>query len=306
MPKVKENELRLGDTLADGARVVGRQRRGLLLARPGATGFSRELRFIFSWPDGSPRDVQVSARLDPCEVCGQGQGVEGHELCRSVRRGPSLSQAVDHFLTLGAQLLEPAAIGSMGPWHPSLANVEFTVFDTETTGLHRKDDRVIELAAIRCSVRGEIARFETFIDPGFHIPETASEINGIYDEDVEGAPDESEAMRDFARFVRGSVLVAHNLEFDASFLEAASQRHDINFEVKGALDTLRMARGKPGKTGLISRKETESFKLTDLTALLGIPHRDAHRAMSDVEGTVGLLDVLLKRKYEQQLQQGKS
>jgi exonuclease I len=58
-----------------------------------------------------------------------------------------------------------------------------------------------------------------------------------------------------------------------------------------------MARGKPGKAGLVSRQETESFKLVDLAKILGIPHESAHRAMGDVKATVGLLDVLLKRKY---------
>ena len=295
--KIKSDEVRLGDTLADGARVVGRQRGALLLARPGDDGFSRELRYVFAWPDGSPKDLSLSARLEPCDVCGQGQGVTPHALCRPARRGPTLEEAVDALLTLGGRLIEPAAIGRLGPWHPALRNVQFTVLDTETTGLHRKDDRIIELAAIRFSVKGEISRFETFIDPGFPIPEQASEINGITDEDVEGAPDEEEALLQFSEFCQGSVLVAHNFEFDASFLNAGGQRHGIDFDAAGALDTLRLARGKPGKVGLISRKETDDFKLTTLTKVLGISHKDAHRAMADVEATVGLLDVLLKRKY---------
>jgi DNA polymerase-3 subunit epsilon len=296
--KVKANELRLGDTLADGSRVVGRQRRGLLLARPDGAGFSREVRFVFDWPSGDPKEVSLSARLDECDVCGQGAGVEGHELCQTPKRGPSLDQAVDALLTLGGRLIEPAAIGKFGPWHPALRDVEFCVFDLETTGLHRADDRVVEIAAIRLTVRGEISRFESLVDPGFPMPEQASAINGIYDADLVGAPTEKVVIPDFATFSKGAVLVGHNIGgFDLEFMSNASARCGVNFDVSGALDTLRMARGKPGKAGLVSRQETESFKLVDLAKILGIPHESAHRAMGDVKATVGLLDVLLKRKY---------
>jgi DNA polymerase III alpha subunit (gram-positive type) len=208
-----------------------------------------------------------------------------------------MEQAVDALLTLGGSLISPAAIGKLGPWHPALRKVEFTVFDTETTGLNRQLDRIIELAAIRLSVAGEISRFETLINPGFPIPEIATSINGITDEDVAGAPPEEEALRDFAVFCKGSILVAHNLEFDTAFVSNVGDRHGIEFDVSGGLDTLGLSRGKPNKPGLISRDQVDNFKLTTLTKHLGIPHENAHRAMADVEGTARLLDWLLVRKY---------
>lgn len=303
--KVKPSELLLGDKFTDGAVVVGRKGNGaIVLARPSLeleSGWEREERFVFNWPSGDEKEVYLARRAPGCSVCKHGTETEGvdHEVC-TPGDGPDLAGAVDALLTLGGELVTPVAVGKLGPWHPALAPVEFTVFDLETTGLHRIDDRIIELAAIRLSVAGEISRMESLVNPGFPIPAKSTEITGITDEDVAGAPREAEVLRAFAEFSRGSVLVAHNIEFDAAFVSNGAERHGIEVDVVKLLDTLEMSRGKPGKAGLIPRNEVANFKLTTLTQSLGIRHSDAHRAMSDVEATALLLDCLLKRRYRQQ------
>lgn len=304
MLKVKPSELLLGDKLVDGAQVVGRKGNGaLVLARPTLeAGWAREERYVFGWPGGEEKEVYLASRAPACTVCGHGtvQKDGGHEVCIP-GDGPDLAGAVEALLGLGGQLIEPVAVGKLGPWHPALGSVEFTVFDLETTGLHRVEDRIIELGAIRVSVNGEIRRMESLVNPGFPIPARSTEITGITDEDVAGAPREREVIAEFAEFCRGSILVAHNIEFDAAFVQKASERHDIEVEVVKLLDTLELARGKPGgASGLIPRADVLNYKLTTLTQTLGIRHPNAHRAMSDVEGTVGLLDHLLKKKYRQQ------
>lgn len=303
MKKIKASELLLGDKLADGAVVVGRRGNGaIVLARPDSdTGWTREERFIFDWASGDPREVYLAHRPAGCSVCRhatEDPGVD-HPVC-TPGPGPDLSAAVDALLTLGGELVTPVAVGALGPWHPALAGMEFTVFDTETTGLHRIDDRITELAAIRLSVNGEISRMESLVNPGIPIPARITEITGITDEDVAGAPREAEVLGQFADFCRGSVLVAHNIEFDAAFISNGGDRHGIDFEIVRQLDTLTMARGKPGSAGLIARNEVANFKLTTLTQYLGIKHQDAHRAMADVEATALLLDHLLKAKYRAQ------
>jgi DNA polymerase III epsilon subunit family exonuclease len=301
--KVKPSELMLGDKLSDGAVVVGRKGNGaIVLARPALeSGWEREERFVFSWPSGDEKEIYLASRATGCSVCRHGTETKGvdHEVC-TPGSGPDLAGAVDALLTLGGQLVTPAAVGQLGPWHPALARLEFTVFDLETTGLHRVDDRITELAAIRLSVNGEVARMESLVNPGIPIPARVTEITGITDEDVAGAPRESEVLRQFADFCRGSVLAAHNIEFDAAFVSNGSERHGIEVDVISLQDTLEMARGKPGKPGLIPRDSVQNYKLGTLTRALGIRHDDAHRAMSDVEATAALLDYLLKMKYRQQ------
>lgn len=306
MKKVKPSELLLGDKLADGAVVVSRRGNGaIVLARPGLeNGWVREERYVFGWADGQEREVFLAHRSAGCSVCRHATEEPGvdHEVC-TPGVGPDLAAAVDALLTLGGELITPVAVGALGPWHPALGAMEFTVFDTETTGLHRVDDRITELAAIRLGVNGEIARMESLVNPGMPIPARITEITGITDEDVAGAPGEAVVLRDFADFCRGSVLVAHNIEFDAAFISNGGDRHGIDFEIVRQLDTLSMARGKPGTAGLISRSDVLNYKLTTLTQALGIAHTSAHRAMSDVEATARLLDHLLKLKYRQQADQ---
>jgi DNA polymerase III epsilon subunit family exonuclease len=301
--KVKPSELMLGDKLSDGAVVVGRKGNGaIVLARPTLDlGWQREERFVFNWPSGDEKEIYLASRVAGCSVCHHGTETNGvdHEVC-TPGSGPDLAGAVDALLTLGGELITPVAIGQLGPWHPALAQLEFTVFDLETTGLHRVEDRITELAAIRLSVHGEVARMESLVNPGIPIPAKATEITGITDEDVAGAPREAEVLRAFAEFCRGSVLAAHNIEFDAAFVSNGADRHGIEVEAIRLLDTLEMARGKPGRDGLIPRPEVANYKLGTLTKALGIRHNDAHRAMSDVEATASLLDYLLKLKYRQQ------
>ncbi|MBR4798483.1 MAG: PHP domain-containing protein, partial [Oscillospiraceae bacterium] len=101
---------------------------------------------------------------------------------------------------------------------------EVVCFDLETTGLDCENERIIEIGA--CIVRdGQVTEtFDTFVDPGRPIPDKITEITGISDKMVAGAPDEEQALRDFFTFVNGRILVAHNASFDMSFLKSACRR----------------------------------------------------------------------------------
>jgi DNA polymerase-3 subunit epsilon len=101
-----------------------------------------------------------------------------------------------------------------------LSELSFVVFDTETTGLDPDRDEVVQMSGIRV-LGGRLLRGETFdrlVNPGRPIPQGATEIHGIPDSMVAGAPAFPEVAADFAGYSEGSVLVAHHAAFDLAFL----------------------------------------------------------------------------------------
>ena len=149
---------------------------------------------------------------------------------------------------------------------------EFVAFDVETTGLSAVSDRLTEIGAVVFK-NGEIGeKFNTFVDPGMPIPPNITELTGIRDSDVAGAPDEAEAMRAFLDFAQGRPLVAHNAAFDTGFMAAACARHGMQFDCV-ALDTLAMSRRL--------LPELKRHRLDTVSRHLGLPEFNHHRAYDD-------------------------
>ena len=94
---------------------------------------------------------------------------------------------------------------------------DFVVFDTETTGLYPESERIIELGAVRFRDGEPTERFDTFVDPGTHIPASITDLTHISDETVAGAPDIEAALADFEAFVGDDPLVGHNILFAYEF-----------------------------------------------------------------------------------------
>jgi len=93
------------------------------------------------------------------------------------------------------------------------------VIDVETTGLSpRHGHRVIEIGAVALEDGVVVGEFSTLIDAGVPVPYVVQAIHGITDEMLAGQPTPDDALPPFARFIRESVLVAHNAPFDIRFL----------------------------------------------------------------------------------------
>ena len=163
-------------------------------------------------------------------------------------------------------------------------SAEVVCFDLETTGLDCENERIIEIGA--CIVReGDVTEtFGTFVDPGRSIPEKITEITGINDSMVSGAPNEEEAIRSFFEFVGGRILVAHNASFDMSFLKSACRRHGMTeaFEIP-CVDTLALS-----QTLL---PDLARHRLDSLTKYFKLPRFNHHRAVDD---TVALARIYIK------------
>ncbi len=96
----------------------------------------------------------------------------------------------------------------------------FIVLDVETTGLNPlQGDRVIEIGAVVIEAQKTVGEFHSLIDPGRPIPPQAQLVHGISDAMLAGQPRPEDIWPDFARIIRGAVLIAHNAPFDLGFLQ---------------------------------------------------------------------------------------
>ena len=166
---------------------------------------------------------------------------------------------------------------------------EFVAFDLETTGLRADYDRIIEIGAVLIKEGQELARFQTFVDPGTPIPTEITQLTGIRDEDVAGAPGENEAVRAFLEFAGGRVLCGHNADFDMGFLAEACERIGVPFNAT-SIDTL-----------ILSQSLLPNLKkhtLDSAAGFLGLPEFRHHRASDDAMTCGLLLEAFFKRLRE--------
>ena len=151
-------------------------------------------------------------------------------------------------------------------------NDEMVAFDIETTGLNAGSDRMTEIGAV-IYAGGEIKEtFNTFVDPGMHIPAEITQLTGITDRDVKGAPSEAEAMKSFLKFAGDRPIVAHNADFDTGFMSAAAARSGIEFEPV-YLDTLALSHAL--------LPDLKRHKLDIVSNRLSLPEFNHHRASDD-------------------------
>ena len=121
------------------------------------------------------------------------------------------------------------------------------VFDTETTGLERLEDRVIEIGGVELINRFPTGRtFHKFINPqGRQVHPEALAIHGISNEQLLDQPTFAEILDEFNEFFDGAKLVAHNAMFDLGFINAELDRlGKPGIEVDRIVDTLSLARRK--------------------------------------------------------------
>ncbi len=172
--------------------------------------------------------------------------------------------------------LVPDTIGAViNPKDHSL-DKEFVVFDIETTGLDKINDAITEIGAVKIKGTEVIDTFSTFVDPLRHIPEKITELTGITDEMVKGAPNEKEALESFLDFCKDLPVIAHNAKFDTGFIKNAAKRCSLKFE-NPIICTLILA-----QTLLTDLKK---HKLNLIADYLNIENPNHHRAVNDAEVT---------------------
>ena len=167
---------------------------------------------------------------------------------------------------------------------------ELISFDIETTGLSPSGDRITEIGAVRIKNGAVADSFDTFVNPERPIPPKITQLTSITDEMVRDAPSEQEALEAFFQFCgEGAVLIAHNADFDTSFIRAAALRHGMKFE-NTYIDTIPMCRS------LIH--DIKNYKLDTVAKYLKLDDFHHHRACDDAAILAKIFLCLLQRLTE--------
>ncbi|MCA9653096.1 MAG: 3'-5' exonuclease [Myxococcales bacterium] len=170
------------------------------------------------------------------------------------------------------------------PWlHQPLFELSFVVLDLEATGLDAHRDRVVEIAVVEAEAGQEPrVRLDTLVDPGRAM--AATEIHGLTDWDVAGAPSFEAVAPALLHALDGRLLVAHNADLDLRLLGAELAHCGRLRAVPPHLCSLRLAR---------SLGHASSYELGALCRDLGVPYQGAHAARNDARATARLLRRLL-------------
>ncbi|KAA3630933.1 MAG: WYL domain-containing protein [Calditrichaeota bacterium] len=154
-------------------------------------------------------------------------------------------------------------------------NQTFIAFDSETTGMWAPINRLVELSAVKFSLRlGEIGTFDSLINPEREIPEEVMEIHGITNDMVKDAPKTKPVLKKFVDFCPpDAILIAHNAPFDISFLGSSFNREKMSFGDNLIIDTIDVC--KTYFPGL------PSYSLLNLIKKFGFSQTQDHRALSD-------------------------
>ena len=153
---------------------------------------------------------------------------------------------------------------------------EYVVFDIETTGFSPVKNRIIEIGAVKVS-QGEIVdKFSTFVNPETPIPFEIEKLTGIHDDMVMDSPTIETVLPEFLAFCGDAVLVAHNANFDMSFIKENARRLDIPKEFT-YVDTVGIAR--------MLLPNQAKHTLDAVAKTLGISLENHHRAVDDAGAT---------------------
>jgi DNA polymerase-3 subunit epsilon len=160
----------------------------------------------------------------------------------------------------------------------------YAIVDIETTGGYASNNAITELAIVLHDGNRELRRYETLVNPGMTIPRYVQSLTGITDEMVADSPYFSEIAPFVYEWLKDVVFVAHNVNFDYSFI-----RHQLKacgFELDcSKLCTVRLSRKTfPGAL---------SYSLGKICQHLEIPIPNRHRAGGDADATVLLFEKIL-------------
>ena len=155
----------------------------------------------------------------------------------------------------------------------------FVVFDIETTGFSAVNDRIIEIGAVKVEGGRIVDRYSTFVNPERPIPFEIEKLTGIHDGMVEDAEVIEDVLPKFMEFCQDCIMVAHNAEFDMSFIRENCRRQGIERKFT-VVDTLAMARSM--------LPDLKNYKLDTVVEAVGGSLENHHRAVEDAESTADI------------------
>lgn len=160
----------------------------------------------------------------------------------------------------------------------------FAIVDIETTGNYAGGSKVTEIAIIIHNGKKIIEEYQSLINPQQPIPYQIQVLTGIDNEMVADAPTFAELAEDIYHLLQGKIFVAHNVNFDYSFIVKELKAAGYDWQAN-KLCTVRLSRKLFPGYG--------SYSLGKLCLQRNIPLSDRHRAMGDAKATAILFEQLI-------------
>ncbi|AWK61263.1 3'-5' exonuclease [Helicobacter cinaedi] len=160
---------------------------------------------------------------------------------------------------------------------------EFVFVDIETNGAKPQSSEIIEIGALRVKNSQILESFESYVYAPF-VPENITELTGIRQEDIQNAPQSKEVLRAFREFLGGGVFVAHNVNFDFSFLDYHLRQNGLFGLLNPKLCTIDLA-----KKTILSKR----YALSYLNEFLGINTAMSHRAYADALTSFRIFEIAI-------------
>lgn len=184
----------------------------------------------------------------------------------------------------------------------NISDINFCVFDTETTGLnYNHGDKIISVSGVKVQNYqiDKQDKLDEFCDPMIEITPENEQIHHISNRMVRGKPNIYELESKFRDFFKRSVLVAHNVKFDCNFLISNLAHTQFESRIREAvkLDTVFFSAGV--------YPELKNYELSELCNQLNITHHDQlrHSSLGDSIITARLFIHLLKKSKVQNIKE---
>ena len=159
-----------------------------------------------------------------------------------------------------------------------------TFLDLETSGLNPQKNKIIEVAMICRRSQGERQVVQELVNPGVPLEPFITQLTGISDEMLKSAPRIDTLSEALQERLEGSWLIAHNANFDVSFLE---EELGIRLPRRRVVDTIELAK--------ILYPRLKSYSLRSLVRSFGLPVSPCHRALGDTEALEALFAHLVRK-----------
>jgi DNA polymerase-3 subunit alpha (Gram-positive type) len=167
-----------------------------------------------------------------------------------------------------------------------LEKEKYCIIDIETTGLEPINSEIIEIAVIKAE-NGEVSDvFNSLLSSTKPLTPQIKSLTGITDDMLSGAPAFKDVAAKVLNFISGSIVIAHNTDFDINFLNFHLKANNLSTIENRFFCTLKISR--------FLLTQLNSFKLGSLADHFGISHKLKHRALGDVEVTYQVWFKLIK------------
>ena len=166
-----------------------------------------------------------------------------------------------------------------------LSSARFAFLDMETTGLSPWfGDRICEVGMILTEGKRIKQQVHMLINPEYPLSLGAASTSGITDEQLAAAPLFAEVADDIVEWLKGTVVVCHNAQFDVQFLDSEFRRLGREIQIPNLVDTLLLAR---------QYFDLPSYSLHYLAEAFHIPMTVSHRALPDAHTGRGVFFAIM-------------